>query len=38
VETVWVAMREAAKDGPSTGLQKLKESALPGDHNLSETT
>ena len=38
VDTVWVAMREAAKDGPSTGLLKLKESALPGEHDLSETT
>jgi hypothetical protein len=28
-------MREAAKDGPSTGLLKLKESALSGDHDLS---
>jgi hypothetical protein len=31
-------MREAAKDGPSTGLLKLKESALPGEHDLSEMT
>jgi len=31
-------MREAAKDGPSTGLLKLKESALSGDHELSATT
>ena len=38
VDKVWVAMREDANDGPSTGLLKLKESALSGDHNLSETT
>jgi hypothetical protein len=38
VDKVWVAMREDANDGPSTGLLKLKESALSGDHDLSVTT
>src|SRR6476661_2444145 len=38
VDTVWVALREAAKDGPSTGLLKLKSAHAHGPGSNRPTT